>query len=588
MPVVLGISNTAHDTSAALFIDGSLAAAVSEERLCRIKCMGGLIPDLAIAEVLRIAGKTRQDVDHIGMTHGYYPDEYLRRPSLRQELFRKIKRASRRLRHKQTERVWSEHLLRDAMGLGKTFEDFFRYDLFLRNEGFRPDAKLSFHRHHAVHALLAGYYSGFGECMVITADGYGDLDEVHTSNVYRNGKIDVLAASHGYGQSAGMFYESITELLGFRPGRHEGKVLGLAAFGDPAPLLEPFKKALRASPDNKTFISDFVGDRTSHQRRHEYLASVIVGHSRENIAAAAQQTLEDAYLAVVRRLAGETGLRTIALNGGVSANVKLNQRIAALPEIDKVFVFPGMSDTGNSVGACLFAQELAQPGFLARTQHVMEDVYLGPGFADDEIETALKTSGLDYEKLDEATLIDRSARAIDQGWVVGWFQGRMEFGPRALGNRSMIGRPTDAAINKSLNDRLERTEFMPFAPSVLAEYADELFEGTDKSRHAAEFMTITYDVKPEWHARIPAVVHIDGTARPQLVRRDRNPRYYKVIDRYRELSGIPLVLNTSFNVHEEPIVCAPAEGIRAVREDRIDALAIGNFWVDNPARASFR
>jgi carbamoyltransferase len=152
----------------------------------------------------------------------------------------------------------------------------------------------------------------------------------------------------------------------------------------------------------------------------------------------------------------------------------------------------------------------------------------------------------------------------------------------------MIGRPTDKSINKSLNDRLERTEFMPFAPSALAEYADELFENVGRARHAAEFMTVTFDVKREWHDRIPAVVHVDGTARPQLVRRETNPLYHAVIDRYRQLSGIPLVLNTSFNVHEEPIVCAPAEGIRAVSEDRIDALAIGPYWVDNPKRGAFR
>ncbi len=588
MSVVLGISNSGHDASAAVLVGGRLVAAIAEERLCRIKCIGGLIPEQAIDEVLRIAGASRRDVDYIGMLHGYYPEEYLRRPAWGRELVRKYKRTSRRLRGKQTERIWSEHVLREAMEHGLAFEDCFRYRLFLKNEGFRADAKVTFHRHHAIHALLAGYYSGFGECMVITADGYGDLDEVHTSNVYLNGKLEVTAVSHGYGQSAGMFYQSITELLGFRPLRHEGKVLGLAAFGDPSVLLDSFRNALRASPDGKTFVSDFIGPESANRARHDYLASVIRGHSRENVAAAAQQALEDAFLTLVRQLARQSGLRKIALNGGVAANVKLNQRIAALSEIDDVFVFPGMSDTGNCVGTGLFALEQANPGFLGTSQHRLEDVYLGPRFSDAEIESALRDSGLGYEKLDEQALVERTARAIHAGWVVGWFQGRMEFGPRALGNRSIIGRPTDKSINKSLNDRLERTEFMPFAPSALAEYADELFENVGRARHAAEFMTVTFDVKREWHDRIPAVVHVDGTARPQLVRRETNPLYHAVIDRYRELSGIPLVLNTSFNAHEEPIVCAPAEGIRAVSEDRIDALAIGPYWVDNPRRGAFR
>jgi carbamoyltransferase len=187
-------------------------------------------------------------------------------------------------------------------------------------------------------------------------------------------------------------------------------------------------------------------------------------------------------------------------------------------------------------------------------------------------------------KLARDRLVDRAAQAIHEGLVVGWFQGRMEFGPRALGNRSVVARPTDAGINTSLNERLERTEFMPFAPSVLAERADEVFIGVGKAAHAAEFMTVTFDVRDGWKSRIPAVVHVDGTARPQLVRADRNPLYHALIERYGELSGIPLVLNTSFNVHEEPIACTPAEGIRALSEDRIDALAIGSFWVDSPLR----
>jgi carbamoyltransferase len=167
--------------------------------------------------------------------------------------------------------------------------------------------------------------------------------------------------------------------------------------------------------------------------------------------------------------------------------------------------------------------------------------------------------------------------------VVGWFQGRMEFGPRALGNRSMLARPTDQKINDWLNKRLERSEFMPFAPSVLAEHADAVFHGVEKARHAAEFMTVTFDVRDEWRSRIPAVVHVDGTARPQLVRREVNALYHRLISAYHALSGIPLVLNTSFNVHEEPIVCAPREAVRAFVERRVDCLGVGPFWLEHPA-----
>jgi carbamoyltransferase len=580
--LVLGFSNTGHDATAAVFADGKLVAAIAEERLARIKCLGGMVPALAIDEVLRQAGATRRDVTHIGMMCGYFPENYLRHPSASLEAKRAVRRVGRKLRGKAEDVIWTGEVLREALARRMTYEQCFLTEVFLDEEGFRPETKVSFHSHHTVHAVLGGFYSGFSDCLVITADGHGDLDEVHSTSRYCNGALETLSVTDGKGRSPGLFYQTITELLGFRPVRHEGKVLGLAAFGDPAPLLGEFRKALRAASCATRFDSDFDHPQDAHQQRRGFLKRVIEGHSRENIAAAAQQTLEDAFLAIVRRQVADSGIGRIALNGGVAANVKLNQRIAALPEVERIFVFPGMSDTGNAIGAALLAIEAIKPNFLASNQHAMTDVYLGPGYADAEIERELQTHNLKYSKLDQAGLVDRAARAIHDGLVVGWFQGRMEFGPRALGNRSMVGRPTDADINKSLNDRLERTEFMPFAPSALAERAADVFIGIEKAAHPAEFMTVTFDVREEWKARIPAVVHVDGTARPQLVRADRNPLYHALIKRYEELSGIPLVLNTSFNVHEEPIVCAPAEGIRALREDRIDALAIGPFWVDNP------
>jgi carbamoyltransferase len=275
-------------------------------------------------------------------------------------------------------------------------------------------------------------------------------------------------------------------------------------------------------------------------------------------------------------------MRSIALNGGVVANVKLNQRIAMLPEVDRVFVFPAMSDTGNPVGAILLDQldQMNQAGTVFQGEP-LRDVYWGPEYSDEEISKALVRAGVQAERLNEESLIERAASSIHAGRIVGWFQGRMEFGPRALGNRSMLARPTEGKINDWLNQRLDRSEFMPFAPSVLAEHADEVYIGVEKARHTAEFMTITFDVRPEWRTRIPAVVHVDGTARPQLVRSETNSRYHKLISAYYLMSGIPLVLNTSFNVHEEPIVCKPEEAIRAFVDHRVDCLGIGNFWVEH-------
>lgn len=576
MSLVLGIANTSHDSSAAVFRNGHLVAAISEERLSRIKCDGGNIPQRAIDAVLAQAGASRRDVTHIGLVYAYFPEEYFVRPSIAKELERKLSRLRCRLLGRNTKErmLWVNHILKQSKRLGIHTESLFRRKLFLNDEGFHPNAVIRFFDHHDIHAALAAYYSGFSRCSVVTMDGEGDMEECHTSQVFASGKLARHHITTGVSMSAGHFYMAITQLLGFRPLRHEGKVLGLAAHGDPTPLMADFRKALRLSTDGCHLESDFPGD----DERYEYIRSRIQNHSREVIAAAAQQTLEDTVVPLVRNFLEESGERNLALNGGVFANVKLNQRLAALPEVDSVFVFPGMSDTGNSVGAALLALEEHSPGFLGRNVR-LNDVYWGPEYSDAEIEAALKSANLSYQHLEFSALVENAAQAMHRGRVVGWFQGRMEFGPRALGNRSMVGAPTDAAINKTLNDRLERTEFMPFAPSVLAERAEEIFVNVPKCVHTAEFMTITCDVKPEWHDRIPAVVHVDGTARPQLVRADRNPRYHALISRYAQLSGIPLVLNTSFNVHEEPIVCAPEEGIRALAEDRIDDLAIGNFWV---------
>ena len=584
MSIVLGIA-ASHDASACVFRDGKLVAAVSEERMSRIKCDGGRMPRGAIDECLRIAGLTRLDVDHIASNYDHFSDRYTNRVHnpVHKRLERIISNGVKKLRGLESKRqVFLRSVQNDLRRMNSTQkpEDFLVTEEFLRIEGFRPDCKVHFIDHHLSHTAAAAFYSGYGKCAVITMDGEGDLDIHYTASTFDNGRIQCLHVGDTPGNSPGYFYMDITELLGFRPLRHEGKVLGLAAYGDPKPLYEKFKQAMRLSSDGFGFDSDFKGVEDALAKRKEFLKEAIVGHSRENVAAAAQAVFEETIVAICRNFLRATGMKHLALNGGVFANVKLNQRLAALPECESLFIFPGMSDTGNSVGAALLALDKLEPGFLGRNMNTLDHVYWGTDPSRDEIKAELDRRGLKYEELPFDEVVERSAQAMNNAQVVGWFQGPMEFGPRALGNRSMVAAPTDRSINTWLNERLERTEFMPFAPSVLAEYADDLFEGVEPGRHAAEFMTITYDVKKDWHERIPAVVHVDGTARPQLVRRDRNPKYWQLIDRYRQLSGIPLVLNTSFNVHEEPIVRGPHEAAQALVDRRIDHLAIGNFWVD--------
>ena len=588
MSLLLGISPSSHESSAALFKNGELIAAIAEERLTRVKCEGGF-PQRSIDWVLRQAGAVRGDVDQIALNYGFMPEQYFRGVTPARDFERRISRVKRRLLGKPPKGpLWVNDLLKQAVRRRKAFGPLFKADAFLAGEGFSPSAGVRFYDHHESHAVCAAYYSGQRRCAVLTMDGVGDLDVHLTTSQFRDGNLRRLTACATRGASLGNFYMFITELLGFRRLRHEGKVLGLAAFErPPADLVEGFLRAVRLQPGDEALTSDFVGLPDAERARYAFLKQLVAGRSREQVASAAQHVTEELGVRLARSLAARTGERALAVNGGVFANVKLNQRLAALPEFDSLFVFPAMSDTGNSVGACLLALAEADGAFLSRGTP-LHDVYWGPGFDDGGVEAELHRAGLRFERIGSAAAVERAAQAIHAGRVVGWFQGRMEFGPRALGNRSIVAAATDASINRTLNQRLERTEFMPFAPSVLAERAAELFAGVGKCAHTARFMTITCDVQPDWRDVIPAAVHVDGTARPQLVSKESNPLYHSLISRYAELSGIPAVLNTSFNVHEEPIVCMPGEAVRALHEGRIDDLCIGDCWIGRPEAGEVR
>ena len=577
MSVILGLASS-HDASACVFIDGELASAISQERVTRRKNDGCRLPLEAMEHALETAGIGRAQIDGVALMHSFFPERYFRRESLAKEIEARLVRARRRLQGEERQLNVNDLLRRVARGNGD-ITPWFRRDEFLAGLELRAQTEVRFYDHHATHAMAAAWYSGFDDCAVLTIDGVGELDIFHTAGTWTGGRLERLGHSDSLGASPGEYYEAITAAMGFIPLRHEGKVLGLAAHGDPKKLYKEFHRALRAAPRGNYagngFESDFTGRPDAYAAREAYLARLVRAHAREDAAAAAQAVFEDAIVEVARDQLARTGKRALAVNGGVFANVKLNQRLAALPELDRLFVFPAMSDTGNSVGAALFmVAEDKRQGNPA----TLRSVYWGSGWDDAACAKALSAAGFSPGRLAEDALVARAADAIHAGRVVGWFQGRMEFGPRALGNRSMLGRPTDAEINKTLNARLARTEFMPFAPSVLEEHAAEIFDNVAKSADCLPFMTITCNVKQEWRARIPAVVHVDGTARPQTVSRETNPLYWKLIEAYRERSGIPLVLNTSFNVHEEPIVCFPENAVQALTDDRIDCLALGPYW----------
>jgi len=572
MPVILGLASS-HDASACVLVDGELASAVSLERVTRRKNDGARLPLEALAHALEVARVAPAQIDGVASIHSFFPERFFRRESLGKEVEARLVRARRGERQLNV----NDLLKRVAPA---PIHGYFRREEFLRALGLRAGIPVRFYDHHATHAMAAAWYSGFADCVVLTIDGVGELNIHHTESTWSGGHLERTGMSDRLGASPGEYYEAVTEAMGFIPLRHEGKVLGLAAHGDPKRLYAEFRRALRPNAAKDSFDSDFTGRANAYQARESYLEALVRAHPREDVAAAAQAVFEDSIVEVTQALLARTGKRALAVNGGVFANVKLNQRLAALPELDRLFVFPAMSDTGNSVGAALsFLNEDKKHA----APSTLRSVYWGSGWDDAACAKALQAAGVKAEKLDEDALVARAADAMHAGRVVGWFQGRMEFGPRALGNRSMIARPTDAEINKTLNARLARTEFMPFAPSVLEEHAAAIFDNAAKSADCLPFMTITCNVKQEWRTRIPAVVHVDGTARPQTVSKESNPLYWKLIEAYRARSGIPLVLNTSFNVHEEPIVCFPANAVQALAEDRIDCLALGPYWAERRA-----
>ena len=431
-------------------------------------------------------------------------------------------------------------------------------------------AKLKRVEHHASHAANAYFGSGFDEALIVTLDGYGS-GLAGSIGIGRGGQIERI---HGieYPHSLGTFYESVTSGLGFKPSRHEGKIVGLAAYGDPAVLQDLLLARFDVQP----------GAFRIRESNNLYFARMLATQfPKIDVAAAYQHVLERVATGYVAYYQQKTGLHDLVLSGGVVANVKLNQRLRELPGVKRLFIHPNMGDGGCGTGAALLE-------FLGRDalKAPIADVYLGPSYSDDEIAETLTRMQLPFTAC--RPIEPTVAKLIATGKVVARFDGRMEYGPRALGNRSILYHAKDPAVNQWLNQRLGRTEFMPFAPATLAEHANECYQRLDGCEHAAQFMTVTFDCTPRMKRTSPAAVHVDGTARPQLVTSQSNPSFHAILTAYHRLTGIPSVINTSFNMHEEPIVCSPEDAIRAFVQGNLDYLAIGPFLVAHPTRTEGR
>lgn len=561
---ILGLRSK-HDASAALVIDGELVAAATEERFTRRKHHFGF-PKRAIQYVLAEGGLKPHDVDLIARDGIAMGKQLLR--LVRQPLY-----------------AWTPRLYRDV--LDKAMDRYVRRatdvkkgeETQLHDMGF--ESRWLYVEHHQGHAAYAYYASGLRDATVVVLDGRGHY---LGGGVYKgqDGRLERLQEIIAEGGSLGLFYSAVTDALGFRVGDGEGKTMGLACYGEPEAALAELEafaptvdglKTLRHKEwqlDTAVFENQLYG----HYRESALIRLLIDKHGKANVAAAAQAILERELSTLVRNAVQATGFPALVGGGGVFLNVKASKALVENHIVDSIYIPPGPGDDGLAAGYALAAYASQKTEGLRLP---LRSAYLGPAFATEEILRALQQyDDLAAEKLDWETLPSATAQLIADGQVVGWFQGRMEWGPRALGNRSVLADPRDPQMRDRINERLKKRDwFMPFAPSVLKEYCDQCFA----NYHPSPYMNLAFDVRPPYNELVPAIMHVDATARPQEVDREINPVYYDTIEAFRQLTGIPLVLNTSFNRHGLPIVCTPRDAANHLRWGCIDVLVIGPFLV---------
>lgn len=555
--IILGINGNRreHNSAAAIVIDGKLVTSVEEERISRIKC-DNAYPAGAIAEVLAIAGLREQDVDMVAQVN-----------------------LSRRDQKPYLDKVFARvaELGKDEPELRKFYwgRQFERYVRVLRPRRKPPGVlggkPLYAIEHHEAHAASAYFSCPFGDerVGVITLDGSGDFS---WGSVWigEGGKLREVAHLP-YLNSIGLLYSSVTHHLGFLPGRHEGKVLGLAAFGKPEPFLSRLLE--HTNPEDWNALFDAKLARVVLRHGSEVMKELCGDLPREDIAAGVQAYTEKLICGWVQEQIGKMKVSKLALAGGVFSNVKLNQRILALPGVENIYIHPNMGDGGLATGAALDVYARIHRGLRPE----LGQVYLGTEINRENALQALQKAGVSYEEPEN--LAQTVGRLLSDGKVVARADGRMEYGPRALGNRTVMASCHDPSINQWLNKKFARTEFMPFAPVILQEHAKEYFPDWEEGQIAARFMTITYDASEIAKKNIPAAVHVDGTARPQVIRREDNPDYYDILREYHAITGVASVINTSFNMHEEPIVRTAEEAIAAFQAAGLDALVLGPFLV---------
>jgi carbamoyltransferase len=577
---ILGINAYHGNASAAIVCDGRLVAAVEEERFNRVKYAAGF-PAQAIRYCLKEAGLTLAEVDHVAVPR----DPYAR---LATKLFYALRMPSFA---KERAKV-----LVKFTGVPEALAAAFDTD--------PKKLKAKFHRveHHQAHLASSFFVSPFERAALLSADGLGDF--ASTMWGIGTGNQMEIAGAVAFPHSLGLFYSAVTQYLGFLKFGDEYKVMGLAAYGQ-AEELDAFRDIVRfdertnsngfrlgldyfthhrtgpemswAEADKTPTLGKLFSEKMATRLGPIRTAEEPLEQRHRNLAAALQARLEEVYLGMLKKLAARTGLKAVCLAGGVAFNCVANGKIFDATPFEQVYVHPAAGDGGLAVGAVYFVwhQKLHKP-----RSFVMEHAYWGPGYSREEVCRAVEASGVAQKgfciaELPEEELMRQTAAIIADGRILGWFQGRAEWGPRALGNRSIVADPRRPEMKEILNRRIKHREiFRPFAPSILAEATGEYFEKS----HPSPFMTLAYSVRKEKREKIPAPTHVDGTGRLQTVTREANPRYHALISAFHKLTGVPVVLNTSFN-DNEPIVCRPEEALDCFLRTQMDALVLGDFLI---------
>lgn len=563
---ILGLT-TLGDSAATLIKDGEIVAAAEEERFSRKKHHSGF-PYKAIQYCLDYAGITLKDVAHVGL--------YWKPWVLRHKAMQALKAAF------ISPAMFKARADRGVAQVSESYLGMFKHATRLREHFGASDFKFHYIEHHQCHAASAFFVSPFDSAAILTWDGTGE----DTTTMFCKGKdnrIEVLKRIK-LPHSLGQFYSAVTNFIGFDMfAGDEWKVMGLAAFGKPK-FYDFFSEKVLTKNGNGGFHFD-IKVLDHHLAKHYQFSEAAtreLGEPRRkgeeltehhwDIAASAQRVLEDTAIRLVKEIKAMTNEENLCMAGGVAFNSVMNGRIFHETPFENFYVQAAAGDAGCSLGAALMIwhQKLNKPrGF------VMNHAYWGPKFSNEECRKALDEAGLKYETLPDETLLPKLAKMISEGAIIGWFNGRMEWGPRALGARSFLADPRHANLREALNHKVKLREwFRPLAPSMLEENGREVFG----KEHYDPFMITVIEVAEEYKSKIPAVVHVDGTARPQMVSRKTNPRYWNLINEFKKITGIPMLLNTSFNV-QEPIVCTPQDAINTFQNANFEALVLENNLV---------